>query len=85
MQREKILKQLDIEYSNIYAFTDVGGDEPLEILDELMERDNLETEAQILLEASIKEEDPQLNDDVLVKLLDIYKEVIDECKWEFDN
>ena len=84
MQREKILKQLDIEYSNIYAFTDVGGDEPLEILDELMERDNLEMEASILLEASINEYDPQLDDDMLLKLLDIYKEVVDECKVEFN-
>jgi len=84
MKREKILKQLDKEYSNIYAFTDVGGDEPLEILDKLMERNDLEMEASILLEASIDEYDPQLDDDVLVKLLDIYKEVVDECKGEFN-
>ncbi len=42
-------------------------------------------EAVILLEAQIDEYDPQLDDNVLVNLLDIYKEVVNECNYEFDN
>ena len=85
MKRDEILKQLDKEYSNIYEFTDRNGDAPLNILDKFISRNDLDMEALILLEAQIDEYDPQLDDNVLVNLLDIYKEVVNECNYEFDN
>ena len=85
MKRDEILKQLENEYNNIYEFTGRNGDAPLNILDEFTKRNDLEMEATILLEAQIDEYDPQLDDNVLVNLLDIYKEVVNECNYEFDN
>ena len=85
MKRDEILKQLENEYNNIYEFTGRNGDAPLNILDKFMDSYNLDMEALILLEAQIDEYDPQLDDNVLVNLLDIYKEVVNECNYEFDN
>jgi len=85
MKRDEILKQLENEYDNIYEFTGRNGDAPLNILDKFMDSYNLDMEALILLEARIDEYDPQLDNNVLVQLLDIYKEVVNECNYEFDN
>ncbi len=85
MKRDEILKQLENEYNNIYEFTGRNGDAPLNILDKFMDSYNLDMEALILLEARIDEYDPQLDNNVLVQLLDIYKEVVNECNYEFDN
>ena len=86
MNRQQLLLALQNEYSNIYEFTDQFGDAPLNILDEFMEAAGLDDEAFELLEAQIDETDPTtLSDDILIKILQVYQDVVQECKVELQD
>ena len=86
MNRQQLLVALQNEYSNIYEFTDQFGDAPLNILDEFMEAAGLDDEAFELLEAQIDETDPTtLSDDILIKILQVYQDVVQECKVELQD
>ena len=86
MNRQQLLVALQNEYSNIYEFTDQFGDAPLNILDEFMVAAGLDDEAFELLEAQIDETDPTtLSDDILIKILQVYQDVVRECKVELQD
>jgi len=86
MNRQQLLVALQNEYSNIYEFTDQFGDAPLNILDEFMEAAGLDDEAFELLEAQIDETDPTtLSDDILIKIMQVYQDVVRECKVELQD
>ena len=86
MNRQQLLVALEEGYSNIYEFTDRFGDAPLNILDEFMVAAGLDDEAYELLEAQIDETDPTtLSDDILIKILQVYQDVVRECKVELQD
>jgi len=86
MNRQQLLVALQKEYSNIYEFTDRFGDAPLNILDEFTEAAELGDEAFELLESQIDETDPTtLSDDILIKILRVYQDVVQECIFEFQD
>ena len=86
MTRKQLLSELENEYANIYEFTDGHGDAPLNILDQFMDDAGLNDESTDLIFAMADGEEPEtLSDDVLVQLLQVYKEVIQECKVELQD
>ena len=86
MNRQQLLVALQNEYSNIYEFTDQFGDAPLNILDKFMDAAGLDDEAFELLEAQIDETDPTtLSDDILIKIMQVYQDVVRECKVELQD
>ena len=86
MTRKQLLSELENEYANIYEFTGNFGDEPLNILDEFMDEADLAMQADHLLNDMIDEIDSKfLSDNTLAKLLQVYKQVVDECKVELQD
>ena len=86
MTRQQLLSELENEYANIYEFTGILGDEPLNILDLFIEDAGLSTEAEYLLDDMINENDSKfLSDETLKQLLQVYKEVVHECQVELQD
>ena len=86
MTRKQLLSELENEYANIYEFPGNFVDEPLNILDEFMDEADLAMQADHLLNDMIDEIDSKfLSDNTLAKLLQVYKQVVDECKVELQD
>ena len=86
MTRKQLLSELENEYANIYEFTDGHGDTPLNILDQFMDGAGLGKEAEHLMYDLIDEIDSKfLSDETLEQLLQVYKEVVQECKVELQD
>jgi len=86
MTRKQLLSELENEYANIYEFTGNFGDEPLNILDQFIDNAELNTEAEYLLDDMINENDSKfLSDKTLEQLLQVYREVVQECKVELQD
>ena len=86
MNREQLLSELEKEYANIYEFTGNFGDAPLNVLDDFMTDAGLGEEAETILYDMVDEIDSKsLSDNMLARLLEIYKQVVDECKFEFQD
>lgn len=86
MKRKQLLSELENEYANIYEFTGNFGDEPLNILDQFIDQSGLSTEAEYLLDDMINENDSKfLSDNTLAQLLQVYKQVVQECKVELQD
>jgi len=86
MTRKQLLSELENEYANIYEFTGNFGDEPLNILDQFIDQAGLSTEAEYLLDDMINENDSKfLSDETLKQLLQVYREVVQECKVELQD
>ena len=86
MTRKQLLSELENEYANIYEFTGNFGDEPLNILDQFIDQAGLSTEAEYLLDDMINENDSKfLSDETLKQLLQVYKDVVQECKVELQD
>jgi len=86
MTRKQLLSELENEYANIYEFTGNFGDEPLNILDQFIDNAGLNTEAEYLLDDMINENDSKfLSDKTLEQLLQVYKDVVQECKFELQD
>ncbi len=86
MTRKQLLSELENEYANIYEFTGNFGDEPLNILDQFIDQAGLSTEAEYLMDDMIDMIDSKfLSDNTLAQLLQIYKEVVQECKVELQD
>ena len=86
MNRKQLLAELEKEYANIYEFTGGHGDDPLNILDEFMDDAGLYDESTDLIYAMADGEEPEtLSDEVLVQLLQVFKEVVQECKVELQD
>jgi len=86
MNRKELLAELEKEYANIYEFTDGHGDDPLNILDEFMDDAGLYDESTDLIYAMADGEEPEtLSNEVLAQLLQVFKEVVQECKVELQD
>jgi len=86
MKRKQLLSELENEYANIYEFTGNFGDEPLNILDQFIDQAGLSTEAEYLLNDMINMIDSEfLSDNTLARLLQVYKQVVQECKVELQD
>ena len=86
MTRKQLLSELENEYANIYEFTGNFGDEPLNILDQFIDQAGLSTEAEYLMDDMINENDSKfLSDETLKQLLQVYKEVVQECNVELQD
>ncbi len=86
MTRKQLLSELENEYANIYEFTGNFGDEPLNILDQFMDQAGLGKEAEHLMYDMIDMIDSKfLSDKTLEQLLQVYREVVDECKVELQD
>ena len=86
MNREQLLEQIEKEYANIYEFTNGHGDDPLNILDEFCEQAGLGNAGYDLFCALADGDDPEtLSNEVLAQLLQVFKEVVQECKFEFQD
>jgi hypothetical protein len=86
MNRKQLLAELEKEYANIYEFTDGHGDDPLNILDEFCEQAGLGDASSDLMYAMADGEDPEtLSNEVLSQLLQVFKEVVQECKVELQD
>jgi hypothetical protein len=86
MNRKQLLAELEKEYANIYEFTDGHGDDPLNILDEFCEQAGLGEASSDLMSAMADGEEPEtLSDDILSQLLQVFKEVVQECKVELQD
>jgi len=88
MTRKQLLSELENEYANIYEFTGNFGDEPLNILDQFIEQAGLEKEAEHFLYDMIDNIDSEnfpLSNKTLEQLLQVYKQVVNECKWELQD
>ena len=88
MTRKQLLSELENEYANIYEFTGNFGDEPLNILDQFIEQAGLEKEAEHFLYDMIDNIDSEnfpLSNKTLEQLLQVYREVVEECKVELQD
>ena len=86
MNRKQLLAELEKEYANIYEFTDGHGDDPLNILDEFCEQTGLGDASSDYFFATADDEDPAtLSNEVLSQLLQVFKEVVQECKVELQD
>ena len=86
MTRQQLLSELENEYANIYEFSGNFGDEPLNILDQFIDQAGLRTEAEYLLNDMINMIDSEfLSDNTLARLLQVYKQVVQECKVELQD
>ena len=86
MNRKQLLAELEKEYANIYEFTDGHGDDPLNILDEFCEQAGLGDASSDFFCATADDEDPAtLSNEVLSQLLQVFKEVVQECKVELQD
>jgi len=86
MKRKQLLSELENEYANIYEFSGNFGDEPLNILDQFIDQSGLRTEAEYLLNDMINMIDSEfLSDNTLARLLQVYKQVVQECKVELQD
>ena len=86
MTRKQLLSELENEYANIYEFTGKFGDEPLNILDQFLDEAGLVKEGYHFLYDMIDHIDSKfLSDKTLEQLLQVYREVVDECKWELQD
>ena len=86
MNREQLLEQIEKEYANIYEFTGGHGDDPLNILDKFCEQAGLGNASSHLIYALADGDDPEtLSNEVLAQLLQVSKEVVQECKFEFQD
>jgi len=86
MKRKQLLSELENEYANIYEFSGDFGDEPLNILDQFIDQAGLSTEAEYLLNDMINMIDSEfLSDNTLARLLQVYKQVVQECKVELQD
>jgi len=86
MNRKQLLAELEKEYDNIYEFTGGHGDDPLNILDEFMDDAGLYDESTDLIYAMADGEEPEtLSNEVLSQLLQVFKEVVQECKVELQD
>jgi len=86
MKRKQLLSELENEYANIYEFSGNFGDEPLNILDQFIDQAGLSTEAEYLLNDMINMIDSEfLSDNTLARLLQVYKQVVQECKVELQD
>ena len=89
MTRKQLLSELENEYANIYEFTGNFGDEPLNILDQFMENAGLEKEAEHFLYDMIDNpyhsKNSLLSNKTLEQLLQVYREVVQECKVELQD
>jgi len=86
MTRKQLLSELENEYANIYEFTGNFGDEPLNILDQFTEQAGLGKEAEHLMYDMIDMIDSKfLSDKTLEKLLQVYREVVEECRVELQD
>ena len=86
MTRKQLLSELENEYANIYEFTGNFGDDPLNILDEFCEQAGLGDASSDLMAAMADGEDPEtLSNEVLSQLLQVFKEVVQECKVELQD
>jgi len=86
MKRKQLLSELENEYANIYEFSGNFGDEPLNILDQFIDQAGLRTEAEYLLNDMINMIDSEfLSDNTLARLLQVYKQVVKECKVELQD
>ena len=88
MTRKQLLSELENGYANIYEFTGNFGDEPLNILDQFIEQAGLEKEAEHFLYDMIDNIDSKnfpLSNKTLEQLLQVYREVVEECKFELQD
>jgi len=86
MTRKQLLSELENEYANIYEFTGNFGDEPLNILDQFMDQAGLGKEAEHLMYDMIDMIDSKfLSDKTLEQLLQVYREVVEECRVELQD
>ena len=86
MNRKQLLAELEKEYANIYEFTDGHGDDPLNILDDFCEQAGLGDASSDFFFATADDEDPAtLSNEVLAQLLQVFKEVVQECKVELQD
>jgi hypothetical protein len=86
MNRKQLLAELEKEYANIYEFTNGHGDDPLNILDDFLDDAGLYYEGTDLIYAMADGEEPKrLSDDKLSQLLQVFKEVVQECKVELQD
>jgi len=86
MTRKQLLSELENEYANIYEFTGNFGDEPLNILDQFMDQAGLGNEAEHLMCDIVDMIDSKfLSDNTLAQLLQVYKQVVRECKVELQD
>ena len=81
MKREQLLSELENEYANIYEFTGDFGDEPLNILDQFIDEAGISTEADLHDHTTLN----FLSDNTLAQLLQVYKQVVQECKVELQD
>jgi len=86
MNREKILNQIRKTYADIYEFTGNFGDTPLCIMDDFCEDAKLSDAKSDFIESLIEDKDPEtLSDEVLTQLLQVFIEVVQECKFELQD
>ena len=86
MTRKQLLSELENEYANIYEFTGNFGDEPLNILDQFMDQAGLGKEADHLMcDLADMIDSKFLSDKTLEQLLQVYREVVQECKVELQD
>jgi hypothetical protein len=91
MKIEKIKKQLESVFNEIYAYTNVAeGDGPLEILNAVVDEYELSDVYDKWLESSAVEDDnteiihPQTADD-MERLLEAFEDALQQCQFEFEE
>jgi hypothetical protein len=91
MKIEKIKKQLESVFNEIYAYTNVAeGDGPLEILDAVIDDYELSDVYDKWLVSSSGEDDnteiihPQTADD-MERLLEAFEDALEQCQFEFEE
>ena len=91
MKIEKIKKQLESVFNEIYAYTNVAaGDGPLEILNAVVDDYELSDVYDKWLVSSAGEDDnteiihPQTADD-MERLLEAFEDALGQCQFEFEE
>jgi len=91
MKIEKIKKQLESVFDEIYAYTNVAeGDGPLEILNHVVDEYELSDVYDKWLENRDAEDDgteiphPQAVDDA-ERLLEAFEDALEQCQFEFEE
>jgi len=85
MTRKQLLSELYKEYDNIYEFTGNFGDEPLNILDQFLIEAGLSTENEYIWDEKLADGLRFLNNETLEQLIQVYKDVVQECKVELQD
>jgi hypothetical protein len=91
MKNEKIKKQLESVFNEIYAYTNAaGGDGPLEILNHVVDEYELSDVYDKWLENRDAEDEgteiphPQAVDDA-ERLLEAFEDALEQCQFEFEE